>query len=395
MRVVIRLLLLMVLFLSVYVIGYRVVYDFHLIWQGDTFVVKKSSPEGYDYLLHIPRGYNDFSGPQPLLIFLHGAGERGTDPQTLKNHGPAYHATNIFKNRETSYFPFIIVSPICPEDHWEPHRVIALLDQVLVENRFRFRIDPDRVFLTGYSMGGFGAFKTAMVYPERFAAVVPVAGGGEPNKAEKLSDVATWVFHGADDMIVPVLSSALVVERMQELGHKDVTMTLLPLVEHGIADDVYGNDSLYRWLLLKRKSRFGQEETFDRGLQPLQPTTEVAEEVAPDLLDDTGVPNDDDLPEENLADSDAIEESEELEPDSFDNDLDNDVESETDALDDRGLAEENPDPVVAAEPQPTMKETQSDLLDDGAGSDTSDLINRGLPEENLADPIVTEEPHSE
>ena len=287
MRVFLRFLLFVLLLLSIGVIVYRSVYDFNLIRRGDSFVVKKSSPEGYDYLFQIPRGYNDFSGPQPLLIFLHGAGERGTDPRSLERKAPAFFAKKTFGDRETSYFPFLVVTPICPDARWEPHRVITLLDQVLAENRFRFQVDPDRIYLTGYSMGGFGTFETAMEYPDRFAAIAPVAGGGEPDKAEKLLDVAVWVFHGADDTTVPVPSSALVVERMRELGHKDVAMTTLPWAGHGIVQKVYGKDDLYRWLLLKRKSRFGQEDTFDFGLHPQsEPEERPVTGQEPDSFDD-------------------------------------------------------------------------------------------------------------
>jgi predicted esterase len=273
MRIFIRFLLLVVLLLSVAVLVYRGVYDFNLIRRGDTIVVKKTSPDGYDYLLHIPRGYNDFSGPQPLLIFLHGAGERGTDPRTLRKKSPAFIAKNAFKRQETSSFPFLIVSPICPGSRWEPHRVIATLDQVLADGQFRFPIDTDRIYLTGYSMGGFGTFETAMEYPERFAAIVPVSGGGEPDKAEKLLDVAVWVFHGEEDTTVPMASSSLVVERLRELGHKDIMMTTFPKAGHGVAQEVYCQESFYRQLLLKRKSRVGENESVPPSSFPSQPPT--------------------------------------------------------------------------------------------------------------------------
>ena len=393
MRTVIRFLFLVVLFVSVGVIGYRVVYDFTLIRQGDTFVVKKSTEEGYDYLLHIPRGYNDYSGPQPLLIFLHGAGERDTDPRTLLEKTPAHFAKDLFKKQETSYFPFIVVTPICPESCWEPHRVIALLDQVLVENKFRFQVDPDRVYLTGYSMGGFGTFETAMEYPERFAAIVPVAGGGEPDKAEKLLDVATWVFHGENDTTVPIPSAALVVERMRELGHKDVVMTTFSLSGHGIAGLAYMNDSLYRWLLLKRKSRFGQEETFARWLPLLPPlsamegTKETEEMAIPDSLDgDEGVETD--APNGSIAENSnpiVPEEpqpaTEEMESDS----LNDDAGAETDTSDEGDSTEE---PIVT-------EEADEKSFNDGTGSDAGDFFDSGLPDENLTDPVVAEEPHSE
>jgi predicted peptidase len=253
MRIFVQFLLIVVLLFSTGVVIYRVVYDFNLIRHGKVFVVEKTSPDGYDYLLYIPRGYNDFSGPQPLLIFLHGAGEVGTDPNTLREKNPAFFAKDIFKNQETANFPFIVVVPISPEIRWKSHRVIALLDQVIAENRFRFRVDPDRGYLTGYSMGGFGTFETAMEFPERFAAIVPVAGGGESSKAVKLQYIPTWVFHGEHDSTVPLPSSALVVETMIQHGHRDAQVTVISRAGHVIAQQVYSNSELYRWLLSKRR----------------------------------------------------------------------------------------------------------------------------------------------
>jgi predicted peptidase len=268
MRLLVRFLLLAILLVSLAVLGFRAFYDFNLIYQGDTLVVKKSSPDSYDYLLQIPRGYNDFSGPLPLLIFLHGAGETGTDPRTLLEHGPAQFAKIHFKKLETSYFPFIVVTPIWPEKRWEPKRVVTLLDQVLAENKYRFKIDSERIYLTGYSMGGFGTIETAMEFPERFAAIIPVAGGGEPSKAKKLQNVSCWFFHGEKDTTVPLPSSQLLVDEMRKLGHRDVSMQVMPQLGHDIASYVYVKPTIYSWLLLKRKNRFGQQETIDQKFMP-------------------------------------------------------------------------------------------------------------------------------
>ena len=234
---------------SLTVLCCRIVFDVNLYKNGHTLVVRKSSQDGYDYLLHIPKGYHDFAGPLPLLIFLHGAGESGTDPKTLENKGP-WH----FAKEAGMKFSFIAVTPICPEKRWEPHRVVATLDQVLVETKFRFNIDPNRVYLTGYSMGGFGTFETAMEFPERFAAIVPVAGGGESSKANKLQNVPTWVFHGEHDKTVPLPSSAFVVEAMKQYGHRDAQTTIIKGAGHGIVRQVYSDPKLYDWMLSKRKN---------------------------------------------------------------------------------------------------------------------------------------------
>ncbi|MDR3198693.1 MAG: prolyl oligopeptidase family serine peptidase [Planctomycetaceae bacterium] len=252
MKILIRFLLIVILIVSLCILGYRAVYDFNLIRSGGTFVIQKSTPDGYDFLLRIPRGYNDYSGKQPLLIYLHGTGESGKDINTLKNKDPYFLSQKIFKDQETALFPFICVTPVCDTKRWEPYRVIAMLDQVLSETKYRFQIDPSRIYLTGYSMGGFGTFETAMEYPERFAAIVPVAGGGEPDRAIKLQHVATWVFHGDNDQTVPLASSDLVVKSMQKLNHRNVRLTTIKDGGHGIAEKVYSRSELYSWLLRQK-----------------------------------------------------------------------------------------------------------------------------------------------
>ncbi|MDR0608582.1 MAG: prolyl oligopeptidase family serine peptidase [Planctomycetaceae bacterium] len=252
MKIFIRFLLIIILIISLGILGYRAVYDFNLIRNGDTFIVQKSTPDGYDFLLRIPRGYNDYSGKQPLLIYLHGAGESGKDINTLKNKDPYFFSQKTLKNQETACFPFICVTPVCDTKRWEPYRVITMLDQVLSETKYRFQIDQSRIYLTGYSMGGFGTFETAMEYSERFAAIVPVAGGGEPDRAIKLRHLATWVFHGDNDQTVPLPSSELVVKTMQKLNHSNVRLTIIKDGGHGIAENVYSRSELYSWLLRQK-----------------------------------------------------------------------------------------------------------------------------------------------
>ncbi|MDR1479546.1 MAG: dienelactone hydrolase family protein [Planctomycetaceae bacterium] len=252
MKIMLRIVFVIILFVSFGVLGYRLVYDFNLVWRGDTFVVQKSTPDGYDFLLRIPRGYNDYSGKQPLLIFLHGAGESGKDIRVLENKDPYFLSQETFKGQETAFFPFICVTPICDTQRWEPYRIIALLDQVLQETRYRFQVDTSRVYLTGYSMGGFGTFETAVEYPERFAAVVPVSGGGEPERAKKLQHVAAWFFHGDKDQTVPTNSSEFVVQAMLDNNHKNVRLTIVANGRHDIVENVYSRAELYSWLLQQK-----------------------------------------------------------------------------------------------------------------------------------------------
>ncbi|HMO65954.1 MAG TPA: PHB depolymerase family esterase, partial [Verrucomicrobiota bacterium] len=129
-------------------------------------------PVALNYLLHLPAGYvAGATRHWPLMLFLHGAGERGTNLARVKVHGPP-------KIAETNAaFPFILVSPQCPPgDRWDPHALLALLDSVMAKHA----VDPERVYVTGLSMGGYGTWALAAAAPERFAAVAPICGGGDP-----------------------------------------------------------------------------------------------------------------------------------------------------------------------------------------------------------------------
>jgi predicted peptidase len=121
------------------------------------------------YLLYLPKNY-DTKESWPLVLFLHGAGERGDDLELVKKHGPP---KLISEGKE---FPFIVVSPQCPKDRWwEPIELIALLDDL----QSKLKVDEDRIYLTGLSMGGFGTWRLAAFAPDRLATIAPICGGGE------------------------------------------------------------------------------------------------------------------------------------------------------------------------------------------------------------------------
>lgn len=157
-----------------------------------------------DYLLFLPADYGkDPSKHWPLMLFLHGSGERGTDINLVKKHGPP---KNVEQKPD---FPFIVVSPQCPPGLWWQTDVLsALLDDVSTQ----YAVDQNRVYLTGLSMGGFGTWALAAKEPQRFAAIVPMCGGGNPATAERLKDIPIWVFHGEKDTSVPILKSQEMVD---------------------------------------------------------------------------------------------------------------------------------------------------------------------------------------
>src|SRR5438067_11719457 len=149
-------------------------------------VLEKTITVKTDYLLFLPEGYSkDTDKKWPLMLFLHGAGERGSDVNKVKVHGPP----KIVEKRKD--FPFIVVSPQCPADSWwRAFELLSLLDEIQKD----YRVDPDRVYLTGLSMGGFGTWELASQAPQRFAAIAPICGGGNPALARRIKDLPIWVF---------------------------------------------------------------------------------------------------------------------------------------------------------------------------------------------------------
>lgn len=235
---------------AIMVVSMRIAFDAATYFTGTTMVFRQIEPGDYDYLLHLPPGYTDFGGSRPLIVFLHGAGETNKELEHLKQRDLWHFAKGHIATKD---FPFIIVSPKAPKHGWEPQRVKHFVEQIVQDHSKRYRIDPQRVYLTGFSMGGFGTFHTACAYPEMFAAIVPIAGGGEPEQAEKLKTVPTWAFHGDKDDVVPYECSANMIDAIIEVGHNDVQLTTLHGVGHGIVGEVYRNPELYRWMLMHRK----------------------------------------------------------------------------------------------------------------------------------------------
>jgi predicted peptidase len=197
-----------------------------------------------DYLLSLPKGY-DKQDSWPLVLFLHGAGERGDDLELVKKHGPP---KLIGEGKD---FPFIVVSPQCPKDvWWEPIELSALLDQVIKTHK----VDQDRIYVTGLSMGGFGTWRLAAFTPDRFAAIAPICGGGEKYWARRFPQLPTWAFHGAKDKGVPLERSQEMVDAMKEKGGVP-KLTVYPEAEHDSWTETYNNPAFYEWLLAqKRKS---------------------------------------------------------------------------------------------------------------------------------------------
>jgi predicted peptidase len=199
------------------------------------------------YQLYLPADYGKEQDKKfPLILFLHGAGERGDDINLVKKHGPP---KLLDSDTDLPVKNFIVVSPQCPANKWwQPHEVIALLDDVSQ----KYAVDPDRVYLTGLSMGGFGTWETAARYPERFAAIAPICGGGDPRRVRSLKDMPTWVFHGDKDPTVPVQRSIELVDALKQLGN-DVKFTRYREAGHDSWTATYNKTELYEWFLQHKR----------------------------------------------------------------------------------------------------------------------------------------------
>jgi predicted peptidase len=198
------------------------------------------------YVLFVP---HDYTGDKayPVILFLHGAGERigGKKKPVEVGIGPAV------EKREKN-FPALVIIPQA-EKTWKagsPDANRAL--DILAEVEKEYKIDDKRVYLTGLSMGGYGTWSLAVAQPDKWAAIVPICGGEDPSKAEKIKDIPCWCFHGDQDQAVKVENSRKMIEALKKAGG-DPRYTEYPGVGHNSWDKSYGTDELYDWLLKQHR----------------------------------------------------------------------------------------------------------------------------------------------
>jgi predicted peptidase len=217
--------------------------------SAQSFHLERKQVLAANYLLYLPEGYSaDSTQRWPLILFLHGAGERGTNVWLVAKHGPPKIDTTM------TNFPFIVVSPQCPDGKaWSDDVLLALLDQV----EAKCRVDTHRVYLTGLSLGGFGTWSLGLHHPERFAAIAPICGGGsfidvyvaeDQNKAA-LNSLGVWAFHGGKDPVVPLNESQRMVDYLKKVGVNEVKFTIHPDAVHDSWTQTYDNPELYAWFL--------------------------------------------------------------------------------------------------------------------------------------------------
>lgn len=213
--------------------------------------------------------YPDFSGSQsyPLLIFLHGAGERGDDNVSQLKWG----VLNFVTDRWMKNYKAIVIAPQLPAGMtWsnfegqfrqdgrplelgaEPSKPLKMTMEVVDQIIENFNVDEDRIYITGLSMGGFGTWDALARWPDRFAAAIPVCGGGAPSTADRFAHIPIWATHGADDPTVPAIMSRLMIQALQDAGGQP-GYTEYPGVGHFAWLQTYDDQYMIDWLFSQRR----------------------------------------------------------------------------------------------------------------------------------------------
>jgi predicted peptidase len=201
------------------------------------------------YLVYLPAAYDpQRSDRWPLVLFLHGSSMRGNDLNLVKRQGLAWLVD------QGQAFPFILVSPQCPSAQWWTWpQLCTALSRLLDEVESTYAVDPERISVTGLSMGGFGTWSLAIAYPRRFAAIVPISGPADDrDRICAIRHLPVWAFHNEQDSIVPLQGMVETVNALQACGG-NITLTIYPGVGHNAADSAYADPELYRWLLSQRR----------------------------------------------------------------------------------------------------------------------------------------------
>lgn len=207
----------------------------------------------YRYLLWFPDSYGD--EPAPLLVFLHGSGDADYDAEWVLSYGlPAA----LLLGEQPADFPFVVLAPqAAPRSSWWSGSQLRVLDELITRVVERYDVDPDRVYLTGLSMGGYGAWRLATRYPDRFAAVASVSGSGYgftalPDDVDvcRLAGVPVKAIHGADDLIADPAGTEAVIRAWEERCGADVELEIVPGAGHFRAyERAYRDPAFYDWLL--------------------------------------------------------------------------------------------------------------------------------------------------
>ena len=217
----------------------------HTVQSLPPKVAAKTNNLNERFWLYLPKRYQQASKkkPMPLIIYLHGSSRRGRNVEDVKANGLA----PLMDKKDD--FEFVVASPQALSKHpwqrcWQPDDLILLLDHLLAN----YHIDPNRVYLTGLSMGGYGTWAAIGKHPDRFAAAAPICGGGDPARATRIGKLPVWAFHGDADGVVPIERSKEMVDAIKT-AKGNAKLTSYPGVGHDSYTRTYANPKLYAWFL--------------------------------------------------------------------------------------------------------------------------------------------------
>lgn len=214
--------------------------------MSSTLNYVKATPGRLGYILYLPEGAK---ADLPLLVYLHGAGERGTDLTHLTRHAIP---KMLSEGRE---FEAIVLSPQCPAEFvW--NNVVREVKQLIDEVVSEFEIKPDRICITGSSMGGYGTWEMGLTYGNFFAAIAPVCGGAMPWRAGNLRTTPVKTWHGDVDDTVALVNSQLMVGAVNQHGGNAELIVLKGLGHNDGIEEAYYRTELMEWLLSQRRKAF-------------------------------------------------------------------------------------------------------------------------------------------
>ena len=207
------------------------------------FLTSVTIPVSLEYFIYFPSNYNDSNSNFPLVLFLHGAGERGDDINMVERHGIPKMINNGHE------FPFITIAPQCPGYQWWPEPVyVKALISLVEETINNYKVDIERIYATGLSMGGYGTLAIAKERPDLFSAIIPICGGTDTTEIQKLKNIPIWLFHGDSDEVVPVENSKLIYDLLEPIN-PNIKITIYNGVNHNSWEITYNNVKIYEWLL--------------------------------------------------------------------------------------------------------------------------------------------------
>ena len=207
------------------------------------FTIEVKKTYSYGFILHKPK---DLKSKKPLVVFLHGSGEKGTDLEKIKAHGPLKYIQN-------QPLDAYILAPQCPENsYWDAESLYQLIQKVINENP----IDTQRIYLTGLSMGGWGAWNLAFEHPEMFAALMPIAGFVDRVPIIencKIAHIPTKIYHGLLDNVVDVQYAIFIYKKLKPCS-KDLELIIFDDASHDSWTRVYDDPKTYQWLFSQIKN---------------------------------------------------------------------------------------------------------------------------------------------